>query len=191
MKLKKAETVIIALTLAFVFFTGGYFVGRRGSVNIVTVHPEERQAAVAQPAYLPVDTPIAQDSAANLQDPPATTAANDMQSQELEVIDLPLYEDEFPAELSEDDEPGGSPDEEAEEIIGAPRGGNHRIININTASRTELTDLHGIGPALAGRIVDHRERYGPFSRIEDIMNVSGIGPGRFGDIRDRITVGAD
>ncbi|MCL2408952.1 MAG: helix-hairpin-helix domain-containing protein [Oscillospiraceae bacterium] len=189
MKLKKAETVIVALTIAFVFFTGGYFIGRRGSVNIVTVYPEERRAAVAQSAYLPTDISIAETSATNSQEVPAYPTGTDTQIQEPapEEIELPQYEDELQDELPDGDEP----EEEVGETIGAPRGGDHRIININTASRTELTDLHGIGPALAGRIVDHRERYGPFNRIEDIMNVSGIGPGRFGDIRDRITVGAD
>jgi len=62
-------------------------------------------------------------------------------------------------------------------------------ININIATRTELMDLPGIGPSLSERIVDYRNLHGPFRRIEDIRNVSGIGQQRFDTIRDRITVG--
>lgn len=61
-------------------------------------------------------------------------------------------------------------------------------ININTASASELQRLPGIGPALAARIIEYREAWGPFSTIEDIMEVSGIGPRKFEDIKDLIKV---
>ena len=48
-------------------------------------------------------------------------------------------------------------------------------ININTASADELTRLPGIGPAIAARIVEFRELYGPFISAEDLLHVSGIG----------------
>jgi len=62
-------------------------------------------------------------------------------------------------------------------------------ININLASRSELMDLPGIGPALSERIVDYRRDNGPFSKIDDIRNVSGIGERRFETIKNMITVG--
>lgn len=61
-------------------------------------------------------------------------------------------------------------------------------ININTASADELGWLPGIGPGLAQRIIDYRESHGPFTSIEQIMNVSGIGSGKYEDIRDLIAV---
>lgn len=61
-------------------------------------------------------------------------------------------------------------------------------ININTATVDQLDTLQGIGPVLAQRIVDFREREGRFERIEDIMKVSGIGPKVYENIKDRITV---
>ncbi len=62
-------------------------------------------------------------------------------------------------------------------------------VNINTASVSELADkLTGIGPGLSQRIVDYRDAYGPFKKIEDIKNVSGIGEKRFQDIKENITV---
>jgi len=62
-------------------------------------------------------------------------------------------------------------------------------VNINTASAEELTALPGIGPSYAQRIVEHREKNGPFKRLEDLLNVRGIGDKTFERIRDRITVG--
>ena len=61
-------------------------------------------------------------------------------------------------------------------------------ININTASAEELSTLPGIGPTIAQRIVDYRTAHGPFSHVEDIMNVAGIGPATFDNIKDAISV---
>ncbi len=61
-------------------------------------------------------------------------------------------------------------------------------ININTASANELETLPGIGKGLAARIVDHREKYGPFRRTEHLIIVRGIGDRRFRALRDLITV---
>jgi len=61
-------------------------------------------------------------------------------------------------------------------------------ININTASATELEKLPGIGRALAERIVEHREKYGPFRRPEHLIIVRGISDQRFRALRDLITV---
>lgn len=68
-------------------------------------------------------------------------------------------------------------------------GDDEDLININTASSFELETLPGIGPAIAQRIIEYREANGPFLAIEDIVNVSGIGPGTYERIRDLITVG--
>ena len=47
-------------------------------------------------------------------------------------------------------------------------------ININTASKKSLEAIKGIGPTLANRIVEHREKHGPFERVEDIVSVRGV-----------------
>ncbi len=65
--------------------------------------------------------------------------------------------------------------------------GSGSKVNINTADVAALESLPGIGPALAQRIVDYRQAHGPFVRIEDIMEVSGIGPATFQEIQDLIT----
>ena len=63
-----------------------------------------------------------------------------------------------------------------------------KLININSATRQELTALPGIGDATADRIVKYREEYGGFKAIEDIMKVSGIKDKLFSRIREYITV---
>lgn len=65
---------------------------------------------------------------------------------------------------------------------------NPDLININTASVDELDELPGIGPTIAQRIIDYRDANGPFQTIEDLLNVSGIGPSTFEQIKDLITV---
>jgi len=62
------------------------------------------------------------------------------------------------------------------------------LININTAASFELESLPGIGPTTAGKIIEYRTANGPFRSIEDIINVSGIGPGTYERIKDLITV---
>jgi len=52
-------------------------------------------------------------------------------------------------------------------------------VNINTANTERLSKLTGVGPVLARRIIAYREKYGPFTRAEDIKNVKGIGPKKF------------
>ena len=60
-------------------------------------------------------------------------------------------------------------------------------VNINTATAAELESLPGIGPALARKILEYREVYGPFSCVEDLVNVSGIGWETLGGLEDYIT----
>jgi comEA protein len=61
-------------------------------------------------------------------------------------------------------------------------------VNINTASAAELDLLPGIGPALAKRIVEDREKNGHFARVDDIVRVKGIGPKTLEKLRALITV---
>lgn len=61
-------------------------------------------------------------------------------------------------------------------------------VSINTGSKAHFDSLTGIGPVLAQRIVDYRSKNGPFVKIEDIQNVSGIGASIFAQISDRLTL---
>ena len=61
-------------------------------------------------------------------------------------------------------------------------------INLNTATVEQLQSLPGIGPAMAKSIIEHRTKIGKFSRIEEIMNVKGVGEKKFQKIKDRLAV---
>ena len=62
------------------------------------------------------------------------------------------------------------------------------LVNLNTATQVELEALPGLGPALAGAIVDERTRRGGFRSINELRDVHGIGEKRFADLRDKVTV---
>jgi competence protein ComEA len=187
MRLRRLELAVIALTLAFMCFMGGYFTGRRGAVNIVTVAANQSEARAADTAALPdkvisnkPDVSGAANATAN------TGAANSGVSADSGGIagDNATTEQSAGGEQSA----GSGTVIQLPETAGAPMGGDGKI-NINLASQSELMDLPGIGSVLASRIVDHRRQHGSFSRIEDLRNVSGIGEKRYIAIQDQITVG--
>ena len=63
-------------------------------------------------------------------------------------------------------------------------------VNINTASVAELDALPGIGAKTAALIIEYRQKNGPFKKIEELMNVRGVGEKNFLKLRARISVGA-
>ena len=62
------------------------------------------------------------------------------------------------------------------------------MVNLNTATVAELTTLPGVGPRLAERIIEYRQKKGPFKKIEEIMNVQGVGEKSFLKLKPQITV---
>ena len=62
-------------------------------------------------------------------------------------------------------------------------------VNVNTATAAQLEALPGIGPSTAQRIVAYRDKNGPFKKLEDLMNVQGIGEKSFLKLRPRLTIG--
>jgi competence protein ComEA len=61
-------------------------------------------------------------------------------------------------------------------------------IDLNTATAADLEELPGVGPVLAGRIVAWREENGPFTAVDQLLEVAGIGPAVFDDLDDRVRV---
>jgi competence protein ComEA len=63
-----------------------------------------------------------------------------------------------------------------------------RLINLNTATASELDSLTGVGPSTAKAIIAYRTKKGSFSKVEDLLNVPGIGPAKLAALRDQVTV---
>ena len=61
-------------------------------------------------------------------------------------------------------------------------------LNLNAATEAQLEALPGIGPATATRIVEYRKKNGAFKKVEDLMNVKGIGEKSFLKLKGLITV---
>jgi competence protein ComEA len=71
----------------------------------------------------------------------------------------------------------------------AANAGTAAAVNINTATADQLNGLPGIGPKMAARIIDYRQKNGGFKKVEDLMNIQGIGEKNFLKLKPLITVG--
>src|SRR5262245_37800993 len=65
------------------------------------------------------------------------------------------------------------------------------IVNLNTASASEFEALPGVGAKMAARIIEYRQKNGPFKKIEDLMNVPGIGEKNFLKLKPQLTVASN
>jgi competence protein ComEA len=78
--------------------------------------------------------------------------------------------------------PSGAP------VTGGVPGGPTTLVNINTADEPTLETLNGVGPVLAAAIIQYRTEHGPFASIDQLDEVSGIGPATLEDLRSQVTV---
>jgi comEA protein len=62
------------------------------------------------------------------------------------------------------------------------------LVNVNKATIDELVKVRGIGPVMAKRIVEHRDKNGAFKSIDDLTQVQGIGGNKLQRIKDQVTV---
>jgi competence protein ComEA len=88
-----------------------------------------------------------------------------------------------PAVLSAQDKPAAA-------SRPAAKAASAALVNINTASAAEFEGLPGIGATMAARIVEYRQKNGPFKKIEDLMNVRGLGEKNFLKLKPQLTLGA-
>ena len=83
------------------------------------------------------------------------------------------------------------PEEGATPVAGATGPGTASsggLVNVNTATNAELETLPGIGEVIAQAIVDHRTEHGPFTSVDQLLDVSGIGDATLESIRELVTV---
>jgi competence protein ComEA len=84
--------------------------------------------------------------------------------------------------------PTASAAQEQASQAGSARTQMAPTVNLNTATAQQLEALPGVGPRTAQRILDYRQKNGPFKRIEDLMNIQGIGEKSFLRIKPLVTV---
>lgn len=80
-----------------------------------------------------------------------------------------------------------APEEAVSQNPPSPESSIQTPVNINTATVKDLCALPGIGEKLAERIIEYREKNGPFKNADEIMSVSGIGAETYRDIKNSIT----
>jgi competence ComEA-like helix-hairpin-helix protein len=131
--------------------------------------------------YTPADCPCTKESA-QVEKPQAESAGLAQATGESSVK-LAVAE---PAESSEEVAPAGTSAEKPVEEAGEKVAGRG-VVNLNTATRAELMVLPGVGPALAGRIVEYRQQRS-FKKPEHLMRVKGIGAATYAKLADMLTV---
>jgi competence protein ComEA len=77
--------------------------------------------------------------------------------------------------------PGGAGDAGGGPVPGAP-------VDLNTATAEQLDTLPGVGPATASAIIAHREQHGPFTSVDQLLDVRGIGEAKLEQLRDLVSV---
>jgi competence protein ComEA len=102
------------------------------------------------------------------------------------VVWIPKKGEKQPPAVASGSAPGSS-DSAVQSSSGTGSAGGK--ININTATAAELDELNGIGPSKAEAIVRYREENGPFTAVEDLLEVPGIGEKTLEQFREQITVG--
>ena len=144
----KAMAALAALVLLFGGFTGGFFLGRNTRVETIQTTKTVRETVPGETVVVLREVLVTL--------PPETTPPT------VPATEPPVRSE--PAKQTEPKKSSGS----TEKKVTFP-------VNINTASKKELDALPGIGETLAQRIIDYRSANGPFSTVDDLTKVKGIG----------------
>jgi competence protein ComEA len=198
--MKQALYVLMGVLAGFLLAGVVFFISRLPSGETIALQPAPTLAPIAVDVTGAVTHPglykfpegsrvqDAIDAAGGLLAEADTTAINlAARLEDGRQLNIPYQDGSAPAATEPPVFSFSSPDDTSSDAT--PEPSSTELIDINTATAEQLDTLPGIGPTTAQKIINYRETNGPFATIEDIMNVSGIGPATFDNIQSLITVG--
>lgn len=190
--LERRTQIIVLVLIGALLFGGGYKYAKINSAERVEITAQqEGQEEAAAKVYVHVAGAVEKpgvyvfDAGSRVND--AVSRAVPLPGANLESMNLAaLLEDGKRIQVPGNETPEENP------VTSASAAGNSLstssgMVNINTASASELDTLPGIGPAYAERIITYREEHGGFSNIEELQEVAGIGPKTYEKLKDMIT----
>lgn len=202
--MKNALYVLLGVMAGFVLAGVLIFVSRAPAGQPIVLQPAPTKAPIAVHVIGAVPRPGLYELAQGARSQDAIDAAGGLLStanvdainlaallNDGQQLNIPYKSGQAPVEDAASLELPGSPrTDDFSSATAEPSNSNTdtELININTAALEDLDSLPGIGPTIAQRIIDYRTENGPFSTIEGIMDVSGVGPATFDEIKDLITV---